>query len=202
MSTKGQAKHKLCRRVGECIWGSAKCPSIKRAYPAGAHGKMGGRQRKLSTYGTLLIEKQKLKGHYAISEKQLRNTFAKAKAATGRTNENLLQLLECRLDSVVYRSGLAPTIFAAKQIVNHGHILVNGKKLDRSSYQVKEGAVISINPEKSPIIAENAKKSNSAIPAYLETNLDECKTTLVRVPMPEEVPIKVEVMSVVEYYAR
>ncbi len=201
MSTKGQAKHKLCRRVGECIWGSAKCPSIKRAYPAGAHGKMGGR-KKLSTYGTLLIEKQKLKGHYAISEKQLRLAFQKAKAAVGRTNENLIKILECRLDSVVYRSGLAPTIFAAKQVVNHGHILVNGKKLDRSSYQVKEGTVVSINLEKSPIIAEIAKKSNSTIPAYLETDLDQCKTTLVRVPMPEEVPIKVEVMSVVEYYAR
>lgn len=200
MPTASRAKHKFCRRIGRCIWDDPTCPSVKRPYAAGPHGK--GKRSKLSTYGTLLLEKQKLRTYYAISEKQLRIAFAKAKSGEGKTDEKLFRSLEQRLDSLVYRSGFAPTIFAAKQYVNHGHILVNGKRVDRASYLVREGQVISINAEKSPAIAEIAKKSNAVIPAYLEVDLDHLTATLVRAPQVDEMNGLVNLMSVIEYYAR
>ncbi len=200
MPTASRAKHKFCRRIGQCLWGDPKCPSVKRPYAAGPHGK--GRRVKLSTYGELLLEKQKLRNYYAISEKQLRIAFAKAKSGLGLTHEKLFRSLEMRLDALVYRAGFAPTIFAAKQIVNHGHILVDGKRVDRSSCVVKEGQVISIDAAKSPAAAEAAKKSNSIVPPYMEVDLDNLKATLVRAPQLEEIPVPVKIMSVVEYYAR
>ena len=200
MPTASRAKHKFCRRIGQCLWGDPKCPSVKRPYAAGPHGK--GRRVKLSTYGELLLEKQKLRNYYAISEKQLRIAFAKAKSGLGLTHEKLFRNLEMRLDALVYRAGFAPTIFAAKQIVNHGHILVDGKRVDRSSCVIKEGQVISIDAAKSPAAAEAAKKSNSIVPPYMEVDLDNLKATLVRAPQLEEIPVPVKIMSVVEYYAR
>jgi small subunit ribosomal protein S4 len=200
MPTASRAKHKFCRRIGQCLWGDPKCPSVKRPYAAGPHGK--GRRSKLSTYGELLMEKQKLRNYYAISEKQLRIAFAKAKSGEGQTHEKLFRSLEQRLDAMVYRAGFAPTIFAAKQIVNHGHILVDGKRIDRSSCLVKEGQVISIDAEKSPKLAEVAKKNNTTVPAYMEVDLDNLKATLVRAPQVEEIPVAVKIMSVIEYYAR
>lgn len=200
MPTASRAKHKFCRRIGQCLWGDPKCPSVKRPYPAGPHGK--GRRIKLSTYGTLLMEKQKLRNYYAISEKQLQIAYSKAKAGTEQTDLKLLRSLAQRLDALVFNSGFAPTIFAAKQYVNHGHILVDGKRVDRASYVVREGQVISFNTEKSPAIAEAAKKSNSTVPGYLEVDLENLKATLVRAPQIDEVPAGVKIMSVIEYYAR
>ncbi len=200
MPTASRAKHKFCRRIGKCIWNDPTCPSVKRPFAAGPHGK--GKRVKLSTYGALLLEKQKLRTYYAISEKQLRIAFAKAKSGEGQTDEKLFRNLEQRLDSLVYRSGFAPSIFAAKQFVNHGHILVDGKRVDRASYLVREGQVISINAEKSPAIAEIARKSNAAAPAYLEVDLDNLKATLVRAPQVDELGGIVNLMSVIEYYAR
>ena len=200
MPTASRAKHKFCRRIGQCLWGDPKCPSVKRPYAAGPHGK--GRRVKLSTYGELLMEKQKLRNYYAISEQQLRIAFAKAKSGLGLTHEKLFRSLEMRLDALVYRAGFAPTIFAAKQIVNHGHILVDGKRVDRSSCVIKEGQVISIDAAKSPAAAEAAKKSNNVVPPYMEVDLDNLKATLVRAPQLEEIPVPVKIMSVVEYYAR
>lgn len=200
MATASRAKHKFCRRIGQCLWGDPKCPSVKRPYPAGPHGK--GRRIKLSTYGALMLEKQKLRLYYGISEKQLQIAYAKAKMGTEQTHEKLFRSLETRLDALVFRAGFAPSIFAAKQYVNHGHILVDGHKLDRASYNVREGQVISINAEKSPAIAEVAKRGNSTIPAYLEVDLENLKATLVRAPQVEEIPVNVKIMSVIEYYAR
>ena len=200
MPTASRAKHKFCRRIGQCLWGDPTCPSVKRPYAAGPHGK--GKRNKLSTYGELLLEKQKLRNYYAISEKQLRIAFFKAKAGLGQTHEKLFRSLEQRLDAMVYRAGFAPTIFAAKQMVNHGHILVDGKRVDRASGVLKEGQTISINAEKSPALAEAAKKSNAAPPAYLEVDLDNLKATLVRAPQIDEIPVQVKIMSVIEYYAR
>ena len=200
MPTASRAKHKFCRRIGQCLWGDPKCPSVKRPYAAGPHGK--GRRVKLSTYGELLLEKQKLRNYYAISEKQLRIAYAKAKTGTGQTGDKLFTSLETRLDAMVYRAGFAPTIFAAKQMVSHGHILVDGKRIDRSSCHVKEGQVISIVAEKSPAIAEIARSGNAVVPAYLEVDLENCKATLVRMPQVDEIPVKVKIMSVIEYYAR
>ena len=196
-----QAKHKLCRRLGYCIWNMPKCPSVKRPYAAGLQGK-NRKKSKLSTYGVMMQEKQKLKAHYALTESQLRNLFIVAKRKEGRTNEILMQHIEMRLDATVYHSGIAPTIFAAKQFVAHRHILVDGKIVDRPSFRLKPGQVVSINAEKPPKVAEIARDGNSTIPPYYETNKEELKVTVLREPMIEEIPVQVEAMRVVEYYAR
>ncbi len=196
-----QAKHKLCRRLGYCVWNMPKCPSVKRPYAAGLQGK-NRKKSKLSTYGVMMQEKQKLKAHYALTESQLRNLFLVAKRKEGRTNETLMQHIEMRLYATVYHSGIAPTIFAAKQFVSHRHILVDGKIVDRPSYRLKPGQVVSINAEKSPKVAEIAREVNSTVPAYYETNKEDLKVTVLREPMIEEIPVQVEAMRVVEYYAR
>lgn len=195
------AKHKLCRRVGSCIWGNPKCPSTKRPYPAGEHGN-DRRRRKLSTYGELLLEKQKLRTHYDLTEKQLRLVYRKAMAGAGATGDKLIRMLELRLASVVYRGGLAPTIFAAKQAVSHRHIKVNGKIVDRSSYLAKPGDMVAIDAQRSPSIAAIAKDIDIVVPDYLELDKDNTKVTVKREPLPEEVPVPVEIMRVVEFYAR
>ncbi|MBO5960056.1 MAG: 30S ribosomal protein S4 [Lentisphaeria bacterium] len=204
---KVQAKHKLCRRVGYCVWNMPNCPTVKgkggegRAYPAGLQGK-NGKRKKLSTYGEMMQEKQKLKAHYALTENQLRNAFLAAKRKDGKTNERLMQEIEARLDAIVYHAGFAPTIFAAKQFVTHRHILVDGKIVDRGSYKLKPGQIVSINAEKSPAIAEIAKGVSFTVPPYVETDKEALKVTIVREPMIEEIPVTVEAMRVVEYYAR
>lgn len=198
---RSQAKHKICRRIGSCVWGNPKCPSVKRPYPSGPHGKMN-QQKKRSTFGELLIEKQKLRAHYAISEKQLLLAYKKAKKGEGLTNEKLSRGLEMRIDSLVFHSGMAPSIFAAKQFVNHRHILVDGKIVDRSSYRCKPGQVISIDAEKSASIAGVAQTTNITPPGYLEVDKDNCKVTVAREPEMGEIPVEVEIMRVIEYYAR
>ena len=147
-------------------------------------------------------EKQKLRAHYALTESQLRNSFLAAKRAEGKTNENLMRRIETRLDAVVYHSGMAPTIFAAKQIVNHRHIKVDGRVVDRGSYQLKPGQVVSIDVSKSPMVAEIAKGTAPVVPPYFEVNKDQLTVKLVREPMIEEIPVNVEAMRVVEYYAQ
>ncbi len=209
------AKHTLCRRIGFCLWGKPNCPTNSRViktreggestttaktYPAGQHGPTK-RRSKLSTYGELLIEKQKLKTFYDISEHQLNFLYHKAKAGLGNTGDKLLTSLELRLISVVYRSGLAPTIFAARQIVSHRHILVNGKICDRASYRCKAGDVITINEQRSPMIATIAKNSTVTIPAFMEKDSnDKCKVTITREPLVEEIHVDVSIIKVVEYY--
>ncbi|HRR06687.1 MAG TPA: 30S ribosomal protein S4, partial [Victivallales bacterium] len=195
-----RAKHKLCRRIGACIWGSPKCPSAKRPYKAGPHGKTS--QKKLSTYGELLLEKQKLKMFYALTERQLRLAYMDAKRSKIQTDFKFLRNLELKLASVVYRGGLAPTIFAAKQYVSHRHILVDGRIVDRPSYMVKPGQIISINPERDPALASKVKDINCEVPAYLQLDKDNCKLTVVRDPVPGEIPCNIEVMRVVEFYAK
>lgn len=194
-------KHKLCRRLGSCVWGNPKCPSVRRPYSAGQHGN-NRRRRKLSTYGELLLEKQKLRAHYQLTERQLRYVYKQAKAGTGATGEKLLRYLELRLSSVVYRSGLAPSIFAAKQAVSHRHVLVDGKIVNRGGYRLRPGQVVSINAEQSPAIAEIARTTDIVPPPYLELDKEHCRVLVARDPLPEEIPAGVEIMRVVEYYAR
>lgn len=193
-------KHKLCRRIGSCVWGDAKCPSVKRPFPAGSDPK--GRRKKLSTYGELLQEKQKLRAHYALNERQLRVAYSRAKSGVGSTPEKFLSSLEMRLASVVYRSGLTPSIFAAKQAVCHRHVAVDGRVVDRGSYIVRPGQVVSINPEKSASLATISQNTDCIAPPYLEVDKPNCKVTVARTPMVEEIPANVEIMRVVEYYAR
>ena len=200
---KVQAKHKLCRRLGYCVWNMPNCPTVKgkaRTYAAGLQGK-AAKRKKLSTSGEMMQEKQKLKAHYALTENQLRNTFLAAKRIEGKTNEILMQRLEFRLDAAVYHAGFAPTVFAAKQIVNHRHILVNGKIVDRGSYMLRIGDEITIK-EKSAKVAEIAKAVQTPAPAYLEVDKEALKITIARQPMLEEIPVNVESLRVVEYYAR
>ena len=188
----GQAKHKICRRIGYCIWNMPNCPTVKgraRTYAAGLQGKNAHR-KKLTAYGEMLLEKQKLRAHYALTESQLRAIYLYAKR------------IETRLDSIVYHAGFAPTIFAAKQFVSHRHILVDGKIVDRASYIVKPGQVISINAEKSPKIAEVAKAVTTEAPAYFEVDKEQLKIKLVTLPTIDAIPFSVESMRVVEYYAR
>jgi len=200
MPPKVQAKHKFCRRIGQCIWNDPKCPSVKRPYPAGPAGK-NARKKKLSTYGELMMEKQKIKAHYAITEKQLSLAYLKAKQGEGQTHEKFFRNLEMRIDSLVYHSGMAPSIFAAKQYVSHGHVLVDGKRVDRTSYRLKAGQVITIS-QKSPAVAEQAKAAQITVPPYLEVDKENLKVTVVREPIVEEIPVNANIMSVIEYYAR
>lgn len=194
------SKHKLCRRIGSCVWGDPKCPSAKRPFMAGMHGQK--RRRKMSTYGELLLEKQKLRTHYDVTEKQLRNVYAAAKRGEGVAGDKLLLALEHRLSSVVFRSGLAPSIFAAKQAVTHRHVLVDGHVVDRNAYMVRPGQVVSISAERSPSLSSMAQRSDVTPPPYLECDRDKAKATLARAPLPEEIPVPVEVTRVIEYYAR
>lgn len=209
------AKHTLCRRIGFCLWGMPNCPtnsrviktreggeatSTAKAYPAGQHGPTK-RRNKLSTYGELLIEKQKLKTFYQISEHQLLFLYRKAKTGMGNTGDKLLTNLEMRLVSAVYRSGLAPTIFAARQVVSHRHILLNGKICDRPSLRLKAGDVLTINEQRSPMIATIAKDSAVTLPPYLQKDSnDKCKVTVVREPLVEEIHVDVSIIKVIEYY--
>jgi len=200
MGMQARAKHKLCRRIGSCIWGNPKCPSNKRPYPAGPHGK--GRQRKLSTYGQLLQEKQKLKAFYGLTERQLRAAYLRAKAGTGFTHEKLQRNLELRLDAIVFRSGLAPSVFAAKQAVSHRHIRVDGKVVDRPSCRIRAGQVISMSADKSPALATAARNSNVAVPHYLEVDRENLKVTVVAEPALDDIQNGIEIMRVIEFYAR
>lgn len=193
-------KHTLCRRIGSCVWGSAKCPSARRPYPAGMHGK--NRRSKLSTYGELLIEKQKLRAHYALTERQLQFAYRKAKSGTGSTGDKLLRDLEMRLVSVVYRAGLVPTVFAAKQAVAHRHIRVDGKIVDRAGCRLRPGQVVSIDAQRSPAIATIAQTTDIIAPPFLELDKENVRVTVAREPLTEEIQSGVEIMRVVEYYAR
>ncbi len=178
-----------------------KCPANRdRAYPAGQHGK--NKQKKLSTYGDLLLEKQKLKTYYCISEKQLKIAYEKAKKGKSQTDEKLLNSLEFRLTSVIFRAGFAPTIFAAKQFVTHRHVKVNGRVVNKGSFIVRPGMQLTIEAQKSPSIVQTVKGLSAEVPPYMEIDRDNCKITVLRMPVAGEVPCAIEVMKVIEYYAR
>ncbi len=205
MSKRHSAKYKIDRRMGENIWGRPKSPVNKRPFPPGQHGQ--NRRGKLSDFGTQLRAKQKLKGYYGnITEKQFRRIYAEATRLRGDASENLIGLLERRLDAVVYRSKFVPTVFAARQFVNHGHVLVNGKRVNIPSYRCKEGDIIEVR-EKSKTMAlvlEALESSEREIPDYVSVDLKGMKSTFVRTPSFDEVPYPVvmEPNLVVEFYSR
>jgi len=203
MSKRIQAKYKIDRRMGENIWGRAKSPVNSREYGPGQHGQR--RKGKLSDFGIQLRAKQKLKGYYGnITEKQFRRYYDEADRRKGDTGENLIGILECRLDAVVYRSKFVPTVFAARQVVNHGHVLVNGKRCNIPSRMVKPGDVVELR-EKSrviPMVIEANQSPERDLPEYIA--VDGFKATYVRVPSLDEVPYPVimEPNLVVEFYSR
>jgi small subunit ribosomal protein S4 len=199
------AKHKIDRRMGENIWGRAKSPLNRREYGPGQHGQR--RKNKLSDFGTQLRAKQKLKGYYGdLTEKQFRKIFTEAERVKGDTGANLVGLLERRLDAVIYRAKFVPTIFAARQFVNHGHVQVNGKRVNIASYRVKEGDVIALR-EKSrqlAIVLEAVQLVERDVPDYLEVDHSKMTATFVRQPGLGDVPypVMMEPNLVVEFYAK
>ena len=205
MTKRTAAKYKIDRRMGENIWGRAKSPVNRREYGPGQHGQR--RKQKLSDFGTQLRAKQKLKGYYGdLTEKQFRRIYGEAERVKGDTGENLIGLLERRLDAVVYRAKFVPTIWAARQFVNHGHITVNGQRVNIASYRVKEGDVIAIRERSRQlaIVLEAVALTERDVPDYLEVDHNKMTATFVRTPALGDVPYAVvmEPNLVVEYYAK
>jgi small subunit ribosomal protein S4 len=204
MTKRIRAKYKLDRRVGQNVWGRPKSPVNKRDYGPGMHGQR--RKGKLSDFGLQLRAKQKLKGYYGnISEKQFEGIFTEAARRRGNTSEQLIGLLESRLDAIVYRAKFVPTPFAARQFVNHGHVKVNGRRVTIPSFRCKAGDVIEIK-EKSKnmaLVLEALQSAERDIPDYIEVDPKKMTATLVRVPEFAEVPYptQMEPNLVVEYYA-
>ena len=205
MTKRTAAKYKLDRRMGENIWGRDKSPVNRRDYGPGQHGQR--RKGKMSDYGTQLRAKQKLKGYYGdLTEKQFRKIFAEAERVRGDTGELLIGLLERRLDAVVYRAKFVPTIFAARQFVNHGHVTVNGQRVNIPSYRVKEGDVIAVRDRSRQLasVLEASQLAERDVPDYLEVDHSKMTATFVRQPGLADVPyaVQMEPHLVIEYYAQ
>ena len=206
MTKRITAKYKIDRRLGCNLWGRPKSPFNKRNSRPGQHGAMGQR-RKLSDYGNQLFAKQKLRFYYGdITEKQFRKIYDKASRIKGDTSEILIELLERRLDAIVYRMKFVPTIFAARQLVNHGHVKVNGKRVNIPSYTVKDGDEISIKEQSKQInlIQEAIVSQEREIPEYLEVDTKDLKGRFLRAPLMHDVPypVTMEPNLVIEYYSR
>ena len=205
MSKRVSAKYKIDRRLGENIWGRPKSPVNKREYGPGEHGQR--RRGKLSDFGIQLRAKQKLKGYYGcMTEKQFKRIYKEASRIKGDTSENLIGLLERRLDAVVYRAKFVPTVFAARQFVNHGHVKVNGRRVNIPSYRLKVGDVIEVK-EKSrelPMVLEAIQSPERDTPDYVEVDQKKMTASMTRVPVLGDVPypVQMEPNLVVEFYSR
>ena len=204
MSKRHGAKHKLDRRMGENIWGRARSPVNTRTYGPGQHGQR--RKGKISDYGIQLKAKQKLKGYYGdVTERQFKRIYTEALAMKGDTSQNLIGLLERRLDMVVYRAKFAPTIWSARQLVNHGHIRVNGRKLNIASARVRPGDVVELGTKarEMALVAEAQSLGERDVPDYVAPD-GPSRITFTRVPTLDEVPyaVRMEPNLVVEFYSR
>ena len=204
MSKRHSAKYKLDRVMGENLWGRPKSPVNQRSYGPGQHGQR--RKSKVSDFGIQLKAKQKLKGYYGnITEKQFRRTYDEASRRKGNTSENLIGLLESRLDAVVYRAKLVPTVWAARQFVNHGHVTVNGKRVNIGSYKVKPNDVVEVKERSRnmALVLEAQQSSERDIPDYIELGDRGFSVRFVRQPDLAEVPypVKMEPNLVIEFYA-
>ena len=205
MSKRISAKHKIDRRLGENIWGRPGSPLNARAYGPGQHGQR--RKGKLSDYGLQLRAKQKLKGYYgSVTEKAFKKLYTEAARVKGDTGENLIGLLESRLDAIVYRAKFVATVFAARQFVSHGHILINGKRVNIPSYQVKVGDKIEVRERSKQIavLIEATQLSERDVPDYVEADHNKMTATYTRVPSLADVPypVQMEPNLVVEFYSR
>ncbi len=204
MTKRLPAKYKICRRLGVNLWGRPKSPSNRRDYRPGENGQ---RRRKISDYGIQLAAKQKMRGYYGnITERQFRGIYDQASRRRGDTGENLIGLLERRLDAVVYRMKFVPTVFAARQFVNHGHVLVNGRRVNIPSYRVREGDEIEVR-EKSRalgLVLEAIDSPERDVPGYLDVDYKKMCGVFVRTPEFAEVPfpVQIEPNLVIEYYSR
>lgn len=204
MSKRHAVKYKISRRLGESLWGRAKDPVNRRSYGPGQHGQA---KKKLSDFGQQLRAKQKLKAYYGnLTEKQFAKLYAEAIRMKGDSSENLIGLLERRLDAVVYRMCVVPTPFAARQFVSHGHIKVNGRRVNIPSYMVKEGDVIEVKEasKQMTLVLESMQSPERDVPDYIEMDEKNVKATFVRTPKLGDVPypVKMEPNLVVEFYSR
>ena len=204
MSKRQTSKYKINRRLGVNLWGRPKSPVNKREYGPGQHGQ---RRRKPSDFGTQLMAKQKLKGYYGnIGEKQFRRYYAEAVRRRGDTGENLVEILERRLDAMIYRAKLVPTVFAARQFVNHGHIQVNGKRVTIPSYRLSDGDVVQIKAKSRelPLVLDAVQSSERDVPDYISVDYNQMKAQFVRGPKLADVPypVQMEPNLVTEYYSR
>lgn len=205
MSKRIAAKYKISRRLGENLWGRAKDPINKREYAPGQHGQT--RRRKTSDFGLQLKAKQRLKGYYGnITEKQFRRTYDEASRRRGDTSENLIGLLESRLDAFVYRLGVVPTVFAARQFVNHGHVLVNGQRVNIPSYRLSVGDEVSVRERSREllVVQESLQSQERGIPDYVEFDDKKMTGKFLRLPQLAEVPYASvqEPNLVIEFYSR
>jgi small subunit ribosomal protein S4 len=204
MSKRHSAKYKIDRRMGENIWGRPKSPVNQRSYGPGQHGQR--RKQKTSDFGLQLRAKQKLKGYYGnLTEKQFSRTYDEAARRKGNTAETLIGLLEARLDAVVYRAKFVPTVFAARQFVNHGHVTVNGKRVNIASYRVKIGDVVQVRERSRnmALVLEALQSAERDTPDYIEVDAKAMSARVIRTPELSEVPypVKMEPNLVVEFYA-
>lgn len=205
MSKRHSQKYKIDRRLGENLWGRPKSPVNTKDYGPGEHGQ--NRRGKLSDFGIQLRAKQKLKGYYGnITEKQFKRIYSESVRIKGDTSENLIGLLERRLDALVYRAKFVPTVFAARQFVNHGHVTVNGVRTNIPSYRLKVGDVVEVRSKSKDMgmVLEAQQSAERDIPDYIDVDGDKKKASLVRIPELAEVPypVHMEPNLVVEFYSR
>ena len=205
MTKRSEAKYKLDRRMGENIWGRPKSPVNRREYGPGQHGQR--RKGKLSDYGVQLRAKQKLRGYYGnISEKQFRGIYDEAIRMRGNSGANMIGLLERRLDAMIFRAKFVPTVFAARQFINHGHVKVNGRRVNIPSYRVKVGDTIEVkeSSKQLAIVLEAAQLAERDVPDYIEADHNKMTAKLARIPLISDVPyaVMMEPHLVVEYYSR
>ncbi|MBP7252363.1 MAG: 30S ribosomal protein S4 [Alphaproteobacteria bacterium] len=204
MSKRENSKYKIDRRLGVNLWGRPRSPIVKRESRPGQHGL---RRTKPTDFGIQLMAKQRLKGYYGnIGERQFRRYYQEAMRRKGDNGENLIQLLERRLDAVVYRMKFAPTVFAARQIVNHGHVLVNGKRVNISSYMVKDGDTIELRSKAKQlaVVLASVALAEREVPDYITVDHKEMKGSFVRAPQFTDVPypVQMEPNLVIEFYSR
>jgi small subunit ribosomal protein S4 len=205
MTKRSEAKYKIDRRMGENIWGRPKSPVNRREYGPGQHGQR--RKGKLSDFGVQLRAKQKLKGYYAnISERQFHGIYVEAGRMKGDTGENLIGLLERRLDTVVYRAKFVATMFAARQFINHGHIKVNGRKVNIASYMLKAGDVVEVKEASKQLtpVLEAAQLPERDVPDFLDVDHTKMTAKFLRIPALTDVPFPVQMQPhlIVEFYSR
>lgn len=198
MATYNGPKVRLSRRVGAPIADNPKHTTKRQLNPPGMHGFRG---RRLRDYGIRLVEKQKLRYHYNVMEKQFRRTVNEAKRRQGNTGDVLLQLLERRLDNVVRRMGIARTIWAARQMVSHGHILVNGRKVDIPSCRLGLGDTISVKPKTEKLARESMESlAGHEVPGWIDFNPSELKATITAMPTSDQIPFEVNTNLIIEFY--
>ncbi len=205
MTKRAASKYKLDRRMGENVWGRSKSPINRRAYGPGQHGQR--KSRKLSDYGTQLHAKQKLKGYYGnINERQFRKYYEEARRKTGDTGEHMVGMLERRLDAVIFRAKFAPTPFSARQMVSHGHVRVNGKRVTVPSYLVKEGDSVEVKAKvrELALYIEAVKSTEREVPDYIEVDHGKGTAKFLRTPKLGDIPyaVQMEPHLVVEFYSR